>query len=78
MMRLEYVGGTSRKHWHGEQIGVWLVFRWGRIGLAERKLVRRFASTEQAARELQRRQRAKLRKGYAWRLRAWEQQALPF
>ena len=71
MMRLEYVGGRSREHWQAEQIGDSVVFRWGRIGRPERKTVKSFGSAELAAAELQRRQRAKLRKG-------WVQLWLPF
>ena len=77
MMRLEYVGGRSAKHWSGERIGHSVVFRWGRLGQPERKAVKSFDSVEMAAAELQRRQRAKLRKGYRWRRPSWVQLWLP-
>ena len=78
MMRVEYVKGRSSKHWRAEQIGASVVFRWGRIGQPERKAVKSFDNAETAAAELQRRQRAKLRKGYRWQTPSWVQLWLPF
>lgn len=64
MTRLEFVEGSSRKFWEGEQDGKKVVVRWGRIGSEGQSKTHTFASPAAAKAELEKLISSKTKKGY--------------